>query len=74
MFVMKSININEFQSSISKIVKLVEKGEEFEIIRYSKPVAVVLSGKKYEKLLFELVELKGSCRKCVDEFKKLKKK
>lgn len=70
---MKSININELQSQISKVIKAVEKGEEFEVIRYSKPVALVLSSKKYEKILKELVDLKCSCRNCVDEFKKLKK-
>lgn len=71
---MKSVNINELQASLSKIIKLVEKGDEFEVVRYSKPVAVVLSSKKYEKLLQELIELKGSCRKCVDEFKRIRKK
>ena len=70
---MKSININELQSKVSQVIKAVEKGDEFEIIRYSKPVAVILSGKKWEKMNQELIELKGSCRKCVDEFKKLKK-
>jgi prevent-host-death family protein len=70
---MKSININELQSQVSKIIKAVEKGEEFEVIRYSKPVAVVLSGKKWDSLMKELTELKGSCRHCVDEFKKLRK-
>ncbi|MDD5731859.1 MAG: type II toxin-antitoxin system Phd/YefM family antitoxin [Patescibacteria group bacterium] len=69
---MKSININELQSQISKIIKSVEKGEDFEVIRYSKPVAVVIGSKKWEKLQVELNELKGSCRKCVDEFKKTK--
>jgi prevent-host-death family protein len=70
---MKSININELQSQISKIIKLVEKGEDFEIIRYSHPVAVVLSSEKYQEMQEEINELRGSCRKCVDEFKKLKK-
>jgi prevent-host-death family protein len=74
MLLMKNININELQSKISQIIKLVEKGEEFEVIRYSHPVAVVISSKKWEKIENEMNELKGSCRKCVDEFKKLKKK
>lgn len=71
---MKSININELQSQISKVIKAVEKGEEFEVVRYSKPVALVISSKKYEKILKELVDLKCSCRNCVDEFKKSKLK
>lgn len=70
---MKTININELQSKVSQVIKAVEKGEEFEVIRYSKPVAVILSEKKWEKMKQELIELKGSCRKCVDEFKKIKR-
>lgn len=70
---MKNININELQAKISQVIKSVEKGEDFEVIRYSKPVAVVIGSKKWEKLQGELLELRGSCRKCVDEFKKLKK-
>lgn len=69
---MKSININELQSKISQVIKSVEKGDDYEVIRYSKPVAVVLSSKKYEKMLQEILELRGSCRQCVDEFKRIK--
>jgi len=72
--VMKTININELQSKISQVIKSVKKGEDFEVIRYSKPVAVVLSSQKYEKMLAEINELKGSCRKCVDEFKRINTK
>lgn len=64
---MKSININELQSKISQVIKDVEKGEEFEVIRYSKPVAIVVGGKKWKKIQQELIELKGSCRHCVEE-------
>lgn len=71
---MKSININKLQATISRVLKAVEKGEDFEVIRYSKPVAVVVGSKKWEKLQNEVNDLKGSCRKCVDEFKKLKKR
>lgn len=71
---MKNINVNELQSSISQVIKAVEGGEDYEVVRYSKPVAVVLSSKKYERLLQELIELKGSCRHCVEEFKKIKGK
>jgi len=70
---MKSINVNELQSKISKIIKAVEKGEEYQVMRYSKPAVVVLSQKKYDSIMKELVELKGSCRICLDEFKKTKK-
>jgi len=71
---MKTINVNELQSKISQVIRAVEKGEDFEVIRYSKPVAIVLGSKKWEKIQDEMNELKGSCRKCVDEFKKIKTK
>ena len=67
---MKSININELQSNLSGVIKSVEKGDDFEVVRYSKTVAVVLSSKKYDKIIQELVELKSSCRHCVEEFVK----
>jgi prevent-host-death family protein len=71
---MKSININELQSNLSGVIKLVEKGDDFEVVRYSKTVAVVLSSKKYEQITQELIELKSSCRHCVSEFVKAKSK
>ena len=70
---MKSININELQSKISSVIKDVEKGREYQVMRYSKPTVVVLSQKKYDGLMKELVELRGSCRHCVEELKKNRK-
>lgn len=67
---MKSININELQAKISSVIKEVEKGAEYQVMRYSKPTVVVLSQKKYDKLVNDLVELKGSCRHCVEELRK----
>ena len=71
---MKSININELQSKVSRVMKDIEKGNDYEVVRYSKPVAVILSSSKYECMLKELVELKSSCRHCVEEFKKINQK
>lgn len=39
---MKTININQLQSQISKVMKDVEGGETYEVMRYSRPIAVVL--------------------------------
>lgn len=62
----KNININILQSEASKIIKEVELGKTYKIMRYSKPKAVLLSVKEYECLT-------GECRGCVkDLVKKLK--
>lgn len=59
-----SVNINELQSNISSVIRQAEDGEVFEVMRYSKPVAVVLS---YEKYLI----LKGECHKCIGDLRKI---
>lgn len=38
---MKSININQLQAQISAVMKDVEGGEVYEVMRYSRPVAVI---------------------------------
>jgi len=38
---MKSININQLQAQISAVMKDVESGEVYEVMRYSRPVAVI---------------------------------
>ena len=62
----KNINVNELQSNISKVLREVEKGEIFEVMRYSDPIAVVLSYEDYLKL-------RGECKKCVQDLRKLVK-
>jgi len=71
---MKNININELQSKISQVMKSVEKGESFEIIRYSKPIAVVLSKEKFESLKNELDDIRANCRYCAVELREKVKK
>jgi prevent-host-death family protein len=66
-----SISIHELQAEASRVIKRSEKGEVFEIMRYSKPVAVLLSVEEYRNLHQE-------CRGCVEHWreitgKKLKK-
>lgn len=58
----KTINTNELQSKISKVLKDVQDGDVYEVMRYSEPFAVVLS---YEKYLM----LKGECKKCIQELR-----
>ena len=60
----KTINVNELQSGASKVIKDVQDGEIYEVMRYSKPAAVIIPYGKYEKL-------KGECRHCVDEIKEI---
>ncbi|MGA2666584.1 MAG: type II toxin-antitoxin system prevent-host-death family antitoxin [Patescibacteria group bacterium] len=62
----KTINVNELQSKISKVIRETESGDVFEVMRYSEPVAVVLSYQDYLKL-------QGNCRKCVEDLRKLAK-
>lgn len=45
---MKTININQLQSQISRVMKDVESGESYEVMRYSRPIAVIRP-KKEEK-------------------------
>ena len=47
---MKTININQLQAQISRVMKDVEGGEVYEVMRYSRPVAIIRpkSGEKAE--------------------------
>lgn len=70
----KYININELQAHISRIIKETRSGFIYKVMRYSEPVAVILSNKDYEKLLSSLIELGSACRKCVLHLKKIGRK
>lgn len=55
---MRTININQLQAQISRIMKNVEEGESYEVMRYSRPIAII-TPKKDEKpntTTFELSE------------------
>lgn len=56
----KTVTVNKLQSEVSKIIKDVEKGGTYEVMRYSKPVAVLISKDEYECLT-------GECRGCVKQ-------
>jgi prevent-host-death family protein len=62
----KNINVNELQSQISKVLKDAQAGEVYEVMRYSEPIAVVLSYNKY-------LSLRGECKRCIDDLRKLVK-
>ena len=66
---MKNINTNELQSKISRVLKDVERGNTYEVIRYSKPVAVILSEKEYRGLRNELDDIRANCRFCAKELR-----
>ena len=63
---MNTININQLQSQVSRIMKDVESGESYEVMRYSRPIAVIRP-KKDEKA--------GSgCEECIKKINELSEK
>lgn len=56
---MKSININQLQAQISAVMKDVERGEVYEVMRYSRPVAVIRPKKE------EANTQKSRCDECI---------
>lgn len=63
----KTINVNELQAKISLVLKDVQKGHAYEVMRYSEPVAVVLAYDDYLKL-------RGECRRCMVDLRKIAQK
>lgn len=47
---MKSININQLQAQISAVMKDIERGEVYEVMRYSRPIAVIRPKKESDQL------------------------
>jgi len=66
---MKKISTNELQNQLSKIIKEVEAGEIYEVNRYSKSVAYLVSKSEFENLI------SGSgCKDCMQDLRKIAKK
>ena len=66
---MKQITTNELQAKLSKVIKEVENGEVYEINRYSKSVAFLVSKVEFEKLI------SGSeCKECMRDLRKIAQK
>lgn len=58
----KTINVHELQAKISQVLDNAEKGDIYEVMRYSKPVAVVLSYEDY-------LSLRGECKRCINDIR-----
>ena len=56
---MKTININQLQSQISRVMKDVEGGQAYEVMRYSRPIAVIRPKKPIEE------PAKVRCDECI---------
>ena len=65
---MKSINVNKLQAQISKVIKDVESGSTYEVMRYSRPVAYLVSKEEYEACK------NHDCKKCIEDLRKLSRK
>lgn len=66
---MKNITTNKLQNDLSKVIKEVEAGEVYEVSRYAKPVAYLVSKKEFESM----VEGQG-CKSCMQDLRKIANK
>lgn len=65
---LNTISVHELQAKASKVISDVEAGNEYQIMRYSKPIARIISEQEYHCLT-------GECRGCVQDLvKQLKDK
>ncbi len=65
---MKNITTNKLQNDLSKVIKEVESGEVYQVARYSKPVAYLVSKEEFESLIGG-----QDCKKCVSDLRKIAK-
>ena len=61
----KFTNQQELQIKTKSLISDIQKGDKYIIMRYSKPVGVLLSVKEYENLL------KQNCTKCQSNLKEV---
>lgn len=66
---MKQITTNQLQSELSKIIKEVESGEEYQVTRYSKSVAFLISKERFDEL-----KNSGGCKECIGDLRKIANK
>ncbi len=66
---MRSININQLQDQVSKIIRQIEKSEVIEVVRYSKPVAYLISREDYLRLVEQT-----QCKSCITDLRKIANK
>ena len=60
---MRNISINEARNNLSDLVKSAEEGEVVAIMRYDKPVAVIISYAEYESKSFKEIDWLSKLRK-----------
>ena len=65
-YIVKNITTNKLQSDLSKVIKEVESGEIYEVARYYKSVAVLISKEKYDQLVKN-----QDCKRCVSDLRKI---
>jgi prevent-host-death family protein len=66
---MKEITTNKLQNDLSKVIKEVELGEVYQVSRYSKTVAYLVSKKDFEKLVSG-----KECKACMEDLRKIANK
>ena len=62
----QTINVNQLQAKISQVLKETQKGKMFEVMRYSKPIAMLMSYKQFQNL-------QGECQRCIKDLRRLVK-
>ncbi|PIZ00534.1 hypothetical protein COY62_02085 [bacterium (Candidatus Howlettbacteria) CG_4_10_14_0_8_um_filter_40_9] len=65
----KFINTNELANKTSEIIRDLEKGTNYIVLRYSDPVGVLVSYEDYKKLQNLESEFVSECKKCLKEVK-----
>lgn len=66
----KFINTNELANKTSEIIRDLEKGSNFVVLRYSDPVGVLISYEDYKKLQNLESEFVSECKACLGKVKK----
>ncbi|MEI6498624.1 MAG: type II toxin-antitoxin system prevent-host-death family antitoxin [bacterium] len=66
---MKQITTNELQDQLSRVIKEVETGQVYQVSRYSKAVAYLISKEDFEKLVSG-----NECKACMQDLRKIANK
>lgn len=66
------INVNELQNETSKVLKGLEEGKKYVLMRYSKPVAVLVGYEDYQEIKNLESNFVKECKACLVEAKKEK--
>lgn len=69
LYAMKEIATNELQDQLSKIIREVEKGEVYQVNRYSKSVAYLVSKDQFETLIAGT-----ECKACMKDLRRIAEK